>query len=200
MSHLLRASSGHLMRSSASGHLRLPPTSIALSYSARGCDYGYYYDGDGPQTKDTVWPAIKTSFPYDWNSTFGSVDAFWSPRPYGAVIAEAWVTYMRFDVSAYAGRSVQSVDIAITTYGIRPGSGAAMVGVQTSSSSTPGSSYSWLEGSFTGVVTATGTKRIYTSMTLSNYLFLTFFIDDIEPATSPGSSYFTHGTVATLTW
>lgn len=148
------------------------------------------YPDDPTQDKDDIWPLAVTAFDAaspgwaDLGSAAPYSAASWwwkTGTGYKATWGSAQASCFRYDTGSYAGRVLSRTSATVTVS--QRWSVNFYIGLIASSSGTPGGS-SWLSSGYNVAVNSSGTYSIRPGLTLSSYLFLTVFIDGLEPPTS----------------
>jgi hypothetical protein len=143
------------------------------------------YPSNPTEDKGDVWPPALSNWEgAAWTSSSGNLgsSSYWQWRLATGVMASRCLVYAvtaRYDISAYAGQTLKSIDFSVSTYEYWDG-GVPYIGCQTQSGSSPTANSSWHLGGSLGAINSTGSWNLSCNFTLDNYLFITAFIDDLE--------------------
>jgi hypothetical protein len=149
------------------------------------------YPSNPTEDKDDVWPpALSDWEDASWATASTPWNILWGLSLWAWLVATGirqakctiYAATSRYDVSAYAGQTLKSIDFSVSDYEYWDG-GVPYIGCQTQSGSSPSDDSSWHLGGSLGAINATGSWNLSCNFTLDNYLFITSFIDDMEPPT-----------------
>ena len=139
-------------------------------------------------TRDDVYPSVLDNLTFTWDMAGWAAYSAWATSSTGATLY--WSVYTQiFTTTAYEGKTLVAIPIkAFPLYWDKPaGSGDIMVSVQASESNTPGTSLSWVYGTKQlNIATSSFKQMWYVGITLGKYLFITHYINALQPPTASG--------------
>lgn len=139
-------------------------------------------------TRDDVYPSVLDNLTFTWDIAGSSAYSEWATSSTKATLY--WSVYTQiFTTTAYEGKTLVAIPIkANPLYWDKPaGSGDIMVSVQASESDTPGTSLSWVYGTKQlNIATSSFKQMWHVDITLGKYLFITRYINALQPPTASG--------------